>query len=187
MTTQAVLTCNDALRAQLAERLADFEREAPVATGTHEGHAAVALTVVDVGFGADLDGLPRHGERQRDAALVLTRRAETLRRHAGQWALPGGRLDDGETPAVAALRELHAEIGLRLGDDAVLGKLSEEQINKGQAVLEEVRFAVSFPFPDEPYLFLYPSVLFSSAPLLPGSLCPLLVCSCNWLCVLFRL
>jgi 8-oxo-dGTP pyrophosphatase MutT (NUDIX family) len=44
--------------------------------------------------------------------VVLTRRADTLRRHTGQIALPGGRLDPGETPWDAALRETHEEIGL---------------------------------------------------------------------------
>lgn len=44
--------------------------------------------------------------------VILTRRAEGLRRHQGQIALPGGRLDPGETPVIAALREAHEEIGL---------------------------------------------------------------------------
>lgn len=45
-------------------------------------------------------------------SVVLTRRADTLRQHTGQVALPGGRLDAGETPWDAALRETHEEIGL---------------------------------------------------------------------------
>ena len=45
-------------------------------------------------------------------SVVLTRRADTLRQHTGQIALPGGRLDPGETPWDAALRETHEEIGL---------------------------------------------------------------------------
>ncbi len=50
------------------------------------------------------------------AAFVLCRRASRLNKHAGQWALPGGRIDPDETPVDAALRELDEELGLRLGD-----------------------------------------------------------------------
>jgi 8-oxo-dGTP pyrophosphatase MutT (NUDIX family) len=51
---------------------------------------------------------------ERDAGLtvILTRRADTLRRHTGQIALPGGRREPGETPWQTALREAHEEIGL---------------------------------------------------------------------------
>lgn len=45
-------------------------------------------------------------------SVLLTRRSETLRRHTGQIALPGGRCEPGETPADTALREAQEEIGL---------------------------------------------------------------------------
>jgi 8-oxo-dGTP pyrophosphatase MutT (NUDIX family) len=51
-------------------------------------------------------------EREEGLSVILTRRADTLRRHTGQIALPGGRCDEGETPWGAALREAHEEIGL---------------------------------------------------------------------------
>src|SRR5689334_4311222 len=54
-----------------------------------------------------------------EAAFVLTRRTADLRAHRNQWALPGGRCDPGEPPAQAALREMHEEVGLDLGADAV--------------------------------------------------------------------
>ena len=44
--------------------------------------------------------------------MPLTRRPTRLRAHPGQFALPGGRLDEGEQPEEAALRELHEELGL---------------------------------------------------------------------------
>lgn len=80
-------------------------------------HAAVAVVLLP-----DAEGR---------ACFVLTRRAGGLRRHAGQWALPGGRLDPGETPEQAALRECREEVGLRLGEEAVLGRLDDYATRSG--------------------------------------------------------
>ncbi len=51
-------------------------------------------------------------EREEGLNLILTRRADTLSRHSGQVALPGGRTEPGEAPWTAALREAEEEIGL---------------------------------------------------------------------------
>ncbi len=51
-------------------------------------------------------------ERDSGLSVLLTRRADTLRSHTGQIALPGGRCDPGETPWQTALREAEEEIGL---------------------------------------------------------------------------
>jgi 8-oxo-dGTP pyrophosphatase MutT (NUDIX family) len=51
-------------------------------------------------------------ERDAGLSVILTRRADTLRRHTGQIALPGGRRDPGESILQTALREAHEEIGL---------------------------------------------------------------------------
>src|SRR5439155_11543819 len=58
--------------------------------------------------------------RRGGACFLLTRRAASLRTHTSQWALPGGRVNPGETAPGAALRELREEVGLGLGEDAVL-------------------------------------------------------------------
>ena len=65
------------------------------------------------------------------ACLLLTRRSSELRRHAGQFALPGGRVDEGETFQEAALRELSEELGLHYGPSTVLGALDDYKTRSG--------------------------------------------------------
>lgn len=55
-------------------------------------------------------------------SFLLTRRPETMSRHSGQYALPGGRIDPGETAEEAAIRELREELGVA---GTVLGRLDE--------------------------------------------------------------
>ncbi len=85
--------------------------------------AAVALTVVDYrGEG----GLYSLGEAaDSSAAIILTKRAGGLKNHAGQWALPGGRIDCGESPEQTAFRELEEEVGLLLPASRLLGCLDD--------------------------------------------------------------
>ena len=65
------------------------------------------------------------------AAFVLCRRAAGLNRHASQWALPGGRVDDGESAEDAARRELDEELGVTLGPETVLGLLDDYPTRSG--------------------------------------------------------
>lgn len=108
--------------------------EAPVPPETGLRRAAVALVVVDAGHGAGIDGMPAHARWSQEPALLLTRRALHLKRHAGQWALPGGRIDEGETPEQAALRELREEVGLNLPAAAILGRLDDYATRSGFAI-----------------------------------------------------
>ena len=61
--------------------------------------------------------------------------------HSGQWALPGGRIDPGETPERAALRELAEEVGLHLDTDAVLGRLDDYATRSGFVITPVVMWA----------------------------------------------
>jgi len=118
-----VMLCDEDLRERIAARLRAFEPH--IATVAAGRRAAVAITVADVGLGADLPGLPAYANWQAFASLLLTRRASHLRNHPGQWAFPGGRLDDGETAVRAALREMHEEVGVDLSESSVLGRLDD--------------------------------------------------------------
>lgn len=71
------------------------------------------------------------GDDRGNASVLLTRRPEGLRRHGGQYALPGGRVDPGETAEEAALRELREELGVDRGPDAILGTLDDFPTRSG--------------------------------------------------------
>jgi 8-oxo-dGTP pyrophosphatase MutT (NUDIX family) len=115
----------EALRTLARERLADFERQAHPLEGRRP--AAVAVTLV-----GDAEGRP---------CFVLTRRTVRLRRHSGQWALPGGRLDAGESAEAGALRELAEEVGLVLPPESVLGLLDDYPTRSGYVITPVVVWA----------------------------------------------
>lgn len=100
---------------------------------------------------AELDGRMRGVSG--GASFLLCRRAARMNRHAGQWALPGGRLDADETPLDAALRELDEELGLSLGAHHLVGYLDDYATRSGYLMTPVVLWAGSHaeivPNPDE--------------------------------------
>ncbi len=134
---------DDALRSRIERHLAAFSvQRAPDAGGADPLHtAAVAIAIVDEGLGADLRGLAKPSAWSTQAAVLLTRRSMQLRRHAGQWALPGGRLDPGETAEQAALREMAEEVNLTLDESAVLGRLDDFVTRSGFVITPVVVWA----------------------------------------------
>lgn len=114
------------LKQRIADNLARFER-LPI-TDAEMRRAAVAIVVIP-------------GEEGGDAAVLLTKRPENLRRHGGQFALPGGRLDQGETELEAALRELREELSLTLDPSAILGQLDDFPTRSGFRITPVVAWA----------------------------------------------
>jgi 8-oxo-dGTP pyrophosphatase MutT (NUDIX family) len=133
------MRCDDSLREHIRHKLSSFELQR-ADPGAHRV-AAVAVAVAEEGDGARLDGIASPAEWSQEAALILTRRALSLRNHPDQWALPGGRVDAGESPEQAALRELVEEVGLELHPSAVLGRLDDFVTRSGFVITPVVVWA----------------------------------------------
>lgn len=164
-----MIELTDDLREQMVRHLAAHDRRE--VGDDDRKRAAVAIVVVDsdpsddddpFDVGADdlsmvpgditgLDG--RMVGVSGGAAFLLCRRASRLNRHGGQWALPGGRLDAGETAVDAALRELDEELGVRLDESAVLGLLDDYPTRSGYVMTPVVVWGGAglelVPNPDE--------------------------------------
>jgi len=119
---------NAEFRAFVAARCAAFQREA-VTTDAALKRAAVAVIVAATDDGSDRAG------------FILTERPSGMRRHANQFALPGGRCDEGETVVQAALREIEEEIGLKLTEENVLGTLDDFPTRSGYLISPVVVWA----------------------------------------------
>ena len=70
-------------------------------------------------------------ENGDDARVIFTKRTSSLRKHSGQIAFPGGKLDPDETPEFAALREAEEEIGLARHFVDVIGHLPSIPVLSG--------------------------------------------------------
>jgi len=73
-------------------------------------------------------------QREAGPTVLLTRRSDTLRKHTGQVALPGGRVDPGEKPWETALREAHEEVGLEPHFVDLLGLSTPYQTGTGYLI-----------------------------------------------------
>jgi ADP-ribose pyrophosphatase YjhB (NUDIX family) len=160
-----VIAFEESLRSRLQVALDGHDRRRHPLEGRR--HAAVAVVLVDSdpvvhdaepltpedldmpGLGDALSGAEKLDGRMvgvaGGASVLLCRRAARLRTHAGQWALPGGRLDGGETPLDAALRELDEELGLQLGAESVLGWLDDYPTRSGYVITPIVFWAAEDP------------------------------------------
>ena len=109
------LPASESLRERVATHLDRFQQRSHEDTALR--HAAVAAVLTT--------------DSEHRPCFVITRRTSRLRDHPGQWALPGGSLDGGESAEEAALRELSEEVGLELEPGSVLGRLDDYPTRSG--------------------------------------------------------
>ena len=110
-------SCDGRTRLSISENIASFSHESQPLEDLRA--AAVAIVIA-----------AHHGS----PTILLTRRSGKLRAHSGQWALPGGRLDAGESAEDAALRELQEEINLSLPRNAIMGRLDDYITRSGYRI-----------------------------------------------------
>lgn len=108
---------DEGLRARLAQNLARLAH-APLEAPALKRAAVCVIVTGDAG----------------EASLLITKRAARLTTHSGQYALPGGRFDAGETAFDAARREAREEIGLELAEEAFLGRLDDYPTRSGYLI-----------------------------------------------------
>jgi 8-oxo-dGTP pyrophosphatase MutT (NUDIX family) len=104
-------------RAAIEANLAGFQRIPINQPGLRAASVALCLVV-----------------RPGALCLLITRRAASLRNHPGQWALPGGSRDPGESVEEAARRELREETGVAVPAGDVLGILDDYVTRSGYLI-----------------------------------------------------
>ncbi|NMN97392.1 NUDIX hydrolase [Antrihabitans stalactiti] len=142
------MSISDLSREAVGAALAEFEVRHAGETGSRRAAVAIAL-------GTDVDGA---------TACLLTVRPAKMRAHPGQFALPGGAVDAGETVVEAAIRELGEELGVEANPTDVVGRLDDYVTRSGYVITPIVlwigeRLRTTEPNPAEVAFVLRPTMV----------------------------
>jgi 8-oxo-dGTP pyrophosphatase MutT (NUDIX family) len=107
---------SDETQASIRANLAAYARRTDAPVGLRAAAVSIVLAPAD---------------DHRRTAFLLTRRTPRLNAHSGQYALPGGKIDPGESPLDTARRELHEELGIDVAPEQVLGRLDNLPTRSG--------------------------------------------------------
>jgi 8-oxo-dGTP pyrophosphatase MutT (NUDIX family) len=133
-TPQRPWAYSDELRKSIEARLSGFDVVRRDATALGLKSAAVTIVIVALAETAEAPGEP-------SAGFLLTARPAKLRAHGGQLALPGGRVEAGESIEAAALRELAEELDIALPETAIIGRLDDYATRSGYLISPIVAWA----------------------------------------------
>jgi len=128
------------LRRLISERLDPLEDRPPALITSDYDLSTASIRPEDLSQLTPASVLIGLIEREAGYSVLLTRRVDTMRRHAGQVAFPGGRRDPGETPWQAALREAEEEVGLDPSLVSLAGLSSPYQTGTGYLITPVVGF-----------------------------------------------
>jgi 8-oxo-dGTP pyrophosphatase MutT (NUDIX family) len=132
-----------ATRERIRSNLAAYPRRSAALEGLRAAAVLVVLAPSVLEPAAD----------RATTTFLLTLRAPRLNAHAGQYALPGGKLDPGEDALTAARRELGEELGVEAVAEQVLGVLDDLPTRSGYLITPFVVWlgeqAAPRPAPDE--------------------------------------
>lgn len=124
------MSLRDRIRASFAGSDIQTDAHGPVWDETHSESAGPTKVFKPA---AVLVPLINHADGM---TVLLTRRNDDLKSHAGQISFPGGRMEDHDpTPEATALRETHEEVGLPHDLIDLVGRLPVRETGTGYRVV----------------------------------------------------
>ena len=115
---------------------------------------------IDLGLFAEGEIMPRGSAVvifDEEGRLLILLRPKTVRWGAGKWALPGGHIEEGETPMMAACREVREETTLLIPNPKQFHISDNGEVV--YFVVEDHQGNVAIDFEHDDFAWVYPEEL----------------------------